>query len=346
MEDRNDLYGYSSEWLKANTSIHGWLTLFLFAIVASSVVSLGFGIVNVCTVYYENVYFKLTDLVNCISVLAISIYTVFLFMKRKRNALFYARLYVLIVILSNFVEIVTARHDALSQVIMTDMRSIVWSCIWLGYLIFSDQVSDIIPIEFRKVYKRDWGILAVIILIPTLLTILGFRQIKVTDNSRKEQETIMLAKTLPENVRTDGRITFTIPKDFGCSVTIDTIAKEKIMRFELVNKIDSLQSCTICSLYDADDSYLNFTKYWNTAVGESEVLNFMVKGGDSNEMKLNGNTCYYRSYKHDGIMGNYYYSRFYMIFDEPSGKACIVTFADLNKSTGYVKEILNSIRFK
>lgn len=66
MEDRNDLYGYSSEWLKANTSINGWLTLFLFAIVISGVVSLGIELMSLVTQFYANLYFKLADLFNSV----------------------------------------------------------------------------------------------------------------------------------------------------------------------------------------------------------------------------------------------------------------------------------------
>ena len=346
MEDRNDLYGYSSEWLKANTSINGWLTLFLFAIVIGGVVSLGIELMSLVTQFYANLYFKLADLFNSVCWLAISIYVVYLFLSRKRNAIFYARLYAIVAIFTDFVEIVTATPDTTSQVIMTDLRSIAWSGIWLGYLIFSDQVNDVIPIEFRKVYKRDWGILATIIVIPALLITLGFMHNKSVDEHRQQQETLMLEKTLPASKRTDGRIVFTIPKGFGCEVAIDTINKEPIMRFELVNKADSTQTCTISSFYDADASNLNFEKYWGAAAGQRIVLDFMLKGGDSGEMKLRGNKCFYRVMKHDGIMGNFYYSRFYMVFDDKSGKACVLSFADLNKSTGYVKEILNSLRFE
>lgn len=346
MEDRNDLYGYSSEWLKANTSIHGWLTLFLFAIVASGIVSLGFELTTWATQYCANLYFKLADISICICWLAIAIYVVYLFLKRKRNAIFYARLYALMTIFTNFVGLVTVSSDTTPQVVMTTLRSLAWSIIWLCYLIFSDQVNDVIPIEFRKVYKRDWGILAIIIAIPLSLITIGIMHNKSMEKDHQQQEAFMLERALPANVKTDGRIIFTVPKDFSCSVEIDTINNEHIMRYELVDKKDSTRTCAICSLYDADDSVINFGKYWSAAAGESEVLNFMIKGGDNGEIKIKGNKCFYRTYKHDGIMGSYYYSRFYMIFDEPSGKACIVSFADLNKSTGYIKEILNSIRFK
>lgn len=65
---------------------------------------------------------------------------------------------------------------------------------------------------------------------------------------------------------------------------------------------------------------------------------------DSGTIKINGNDCLYKISKHY-INGVYVYWRFYLLFS-PTGKVFLASFYDIDKSTEYVNELLNSVRFK
>ena len=61
--------------------------------------------------------------------------------------------------------------------------------------------------------------------------------------------------------------------------------------------------------------------------------------------EVNGNKCVYKIVRYN-VNGVYVYWRFHVLFDEDSGKCCIVSCYDRNESTDYVNEVLESIRFK
>lgn len=96
---------YTSEWLKSNTQIKGWLIFFLSVISIGGVGSAFNAFTNFDAADYgENIWISAVDVFIGISLLAIAIYTVYAFVKRKPNALFYGRLYVFLVFATNIIS--------------------------------------------------------------------------------------------------------------------------------------------------------------------------------------------------------------------------------------------------
>ena len=163
---------YTSEWLKSNTQIKGWLIFFLSVISIGGVGSAINAFTNFDAADYGgNIWISAVDVFIGISLLAIAIYTVYAFVKRKPNALFYGRLYVFLVFATNIISAIGG--DLELGTLKTAIRGVVWSIIWFFYLLLSDQVQRIIPKSFRKVKASDWGILTVLIMIPVFCIVIG-----------------------------------------------------------------------------------------------------------------------------------------------------------------------------
>lgn len=174
---------YTSEWLKSNTEMKGWLLLFFVSIFLGGLLSVVNSFKNYDNADYGgSIWFGVGDIFIGISLFAIALYTIYAFIQRKSNALFYGRLYCLLVLISNI--IVAISGDLETNGIMEAVRGIIWSIVWFLYLLLSDQVERVIPKSFRKVKKYDWIILAVLIIIPIICIVVGVTNINYKDGSR------------------------------------------------------------------------------------------------------------------------------------------------------------------
>lgn len=163
---------YTSEWLKSNTQIKGWLIFFLSVISIGGVGSAINAFTNFDAADYGgNIWISAVDVFIGVSLLAVAIYTVYAFVKRKPNALFYGRLYVFFVFATNIISAIGGDFEF--DTLKTAIRGVIWSIIWFFYLLLSDQVQRIIPKSFRKVKASDWGILTVLIMIPVFCIVIG-----------------------------------------------------------------------------------------------------------------------------------------------------------------------------
>lgn len=343
-----DEYGntiYTSEWLQKYTSISGWLGFFLFAVGAGSIIS---AIYLLATVnpsdYAGNVFLTVADPLVGICNLGVAIYTIYAFNKRKPNAVFFAKLYVIIIFATNILSLIGGEFDTTG--LNTEKRTIqgiVFSIIWFIYLCVSKQVEEVIPPSFRNVTKRDWSIAAAVVGLPLLCLGIGFAQISSIVSDREKKSAELYAVPISEHERTDGKIIFTIPYSFSCSdQDVEPIPGVTIKLFSLEN--DDIGSATLCSDYDDDASLSNFNSYhenWK----DDEVKYKVERDIDSGTEQINGNTCFYKVVSYD-INGIDVYWRFHLLFDKSSGKVAIVSCYDRNEDTSYVNELLQSIRFK
>lgn len=334
---------YTSEWLKENTNIHGWLSFFFFAIAIGGLIS---AISPIATFnaadYAGNMWLGAIDILLGIGMLAIAIYTIYAFSQRKANAVFYGRLYVVLVFVTNIILLIANPDAGLGGVKQT-FRGIIWGIIWFLYLLYSEQVQEVIPKSFRKVSKFDWGVLASIIIVPFLCYAIGMSNLSAEVENRENLEAEIRELPLADNERTDGKIIFAIPNSFDCqSEDVEPMPGTKLKLFTLNN--ESIGTCTLCSDYDSDTSTKNFDEYWNGWEGEDDKK-LPKTNVDRGSKTINGHNCMYRIIRYN-VNGVHVYWRFHILFDESSGKCCVASFYDRNESTNYIDEILESIRFK
>ena len=208
----------TSEWLKANTEIHGWLSFFFFAIIVGGLISAIYPIATFNAADYAgNFCLGAVDIVTGLLLLAVAGFTVYSFANRKPNAVFWGKIYVALVFLTNlFVLIGGATEETGLQSASQVVRSVIWGVIWFLYLTFSDQVQEIIPKSFRKISSTDWAMVAASVLLPVFLFVVGLAQINSLVDTRSNQEAELRNVSLSYNQRTDGRVIFTIPDGFEC----------------------------------------------------------------------------------------------------------------------------------
>lgn len=334
----------TSEWLKANTEIHGWLSFFFFAIVLGGLLSAIYPIATFnASDYAGNFCLGAVDIVTGLLLLVVAGFTVYSFVNRKPNAVFWGKVYVALVFLTNiFVLISGATEDTGFQSTTHVIRGIIWGVIWFLYLSFSDQVQEVIPQSFRKISSTDWAMLAASVLLPVFLFVVGYSQINSLVDSRTSQETELRKAELAYNQRTDGRVIFTIPDGFECESQVVDVEGTSATVFSINN--DDIGSCTMCSDYDTDKSIKNFNSYWD-GWKDGDIKKYSIENLDRGTTTINGNDCLYRITKHY-VNGVYVYWRYYLLFDNETGKVFVASFYDLNNSTYYVEELLESVKFK
>ncbi len=343
-----DEYGsqvYTSQWLKENTSIHGWLSFFLFVLGLGGVISAFSSLFSINPEDYANNFFLIcTDVLPGLCLLAVAIYTIYAFIARKPNAVFYGKVYVVLVLITNLLSIMIGDfEDHGLNTLKQAVKGVFWSIIWFLYLVNSDQVKEIIPPSFRKVTSRDWWAVAGIVFIPVLCFLIGYTQIQNIVREREIDESNLLSVEISEHERTDGRMIFTIPYSFVCTeedVTVDNGARIKVYNVEN----EAIGNCTLCCDYDNDTSQSNFNEY-RSGWKDDDASSYHEKFVDEGEMTIGGNPCLYKiaSFDIDGID---VYWRFMMLFDRETGKVAVLSCYDRNENIGYVDELLRSIRFK
>lgn len=340
----NQTVGITSEWLKANTEIHGWLSFFFFAIIVGGLISAIYPIATFnASDYAGNFCLGAVDIVTGLLLLVVAGFTVYSFVNRKPNAVFWGKVYVVLVFLTNiFMLISGATEDTGLQSTTHVVRSVVWGGIWFLYLSFSEQVQEIIPKSFRKISSSDWAMLAASILLPIFLFVVGYSQINSLVDSRNNQETELRNTVLEYNERTDGRVIFTIPDGFECESQVVNTEGVNLTVFSLNN--DEIGNCTMCSDYDTDKSIKNFDSYWDSWK-DDDLKNYNTENVDRGTKTINGNDCLYRITKHY-VNGVYVYWRYFLLFDDETGKVFLASCYDTNNSTYYIDELLESVKFK
>lgn len=98
--------------------------------------------------YGGNIWIGAVDIFIGVCLFAIAIYTIYAFIQRKPNALFYGRLYVFLVFVTNIISAIggSIEFGTAKEVV----RGVIWSIIWFFYLLLSSQVQRIIPKSLEK----------------------------------------------------------------------------------------------------------------------------------------------------------------------------------------------------
>lgn len=341
-----DEYGntiYTSEWLKKYTSISGWLGFFLFAIGAGAVISTIFILATTNSDEYAgNMWLTMADPIIALCGLGVAIYTIYAFNKRKPNAVFFAKLYLIIIFATNIFALIGGEFDSTGlNTAKRAVQGVIFSIFWFIYLCVSKQVEQVIPSSFRKATKRDWLTAIGILVLPFLMLGIGLVQITSIVNERDKKSEEILSIPISEHERTDGKIIFTIPYSFSCTESDVEIEQGLTIKlFDLEN--EQVASGYLCSDYD-DMNQSKFNEYrenWK----EEDVKYKTETPVDNGVREVNGNKCFYKVVSYD-MMGAQVYWRFYILYNQSTGKVAVASFYDNNEDTSYIDELMESIRF-
>lgn len=328
----------TSESLLETTRIHGWLSFFLFSIIVGGLISAIYPIITFdIEEYWGSYVLGMTDIVSGIMLFALAIYTLMAFCKRKPNAVFLGKTYVVLCFASNFLTLLNGEFDENGLGSFKHVfRGVVWGIVWFAYLLNSNQVEEVIPTEFRRILRRDYYVIPLMIVVPVVFLMWGMLDVhRVIDNKSKNFLTEVKAN-LKENEYSDGRVIFTRPMGFKCSEK----KANDITIFELES--ESVGNILVCSDFDTDSSIQNVNSYWNNWE-DQEIAKYTGSMVENDTRTINGRLCYVKVKRYE-MNGKELYWRFIMMFDSGSGKVCLVSVYD-GGTEEYLGELLNSIRF-
>lgn len=328
---------YTPELLKQTTEIHGWLVFFLFAMTLGGIISAIIPIVTLDIAEYAGSWsLAFSDIILGLMLLGVAIYADIAFCKRLPNAVFIAKIYVLLIFITNVLSLIGGDFENTGlNTASQALKGVIWGVVWFLYLCFSDQVKTIIPKEYRKVTSKDYILLASIVIIPIFFIAIalgGFQKDIVAG------EKAMIESSLLEyNEHTDGRIIFKKPSHFTCSRQ----DSDGLIFHTLENDYGSI---TIVSEYNTDDSKKNFIDYWNTFKDEdTEEWNSNIIKDE--QININGSTGWYRTVKFTRDEYNDVYWEFIMIVDQKTEKTCVISSWTSDYDENTLSRLMNSIRF-
>lgn len=159
------------------SSPHGWLVVFMIIMSLGALITFFYNCFakDLHTTYFGNVWLKATDVSFGILILLFAIYIIYAIIKRKPNAIFFAKGYVIAIFVTNLISLIfgAANDSDYMHSPSRTIGSLIWGVIWFLFLIFSEQVKERFPKHFRKVKLMDWAVLLSIIYIPLTCILIG-----------------------------------------------------------------------------------------------------------------------------------------------------------------------------
>lgn len=327
------------EHLKATTNIHGWLVFFFVAILVGATLSLVYTLATFdFDEYGRSVSLALFDILTSALLLVVAVLTVVAFVRRNSDAVFLGKMYIVAVFAINMFSLIMGGYEesgvgSLSQLV----RSLVWGVVWFCYLTFSEQVKRVIPKGYRKVWKQDYLLLTLLVVVPIVTLVQGYHEV----SSRYEK---MVDIELAENERTDGYAIFTIPEGFECEEEI--IDGDKY--FNLFTN-DTTIYLNVSGSYDepsmTKEELLDTVFVLHNDNDFDELYSYKII--DDGKTVINGFPCYYRvkMWDVDDEYFYYYCYRLYILWDDESDLCCVIRCYDWNDDS-YLEELLHSVRFR
>lgn len=330
----------TADYLMENTKIRGWLSFFLFSIIAGGLMSVVLPIVTFNVNEYSGSYLlAMTDVVFGFMLFVLACYTLHSFCKRKSNSVFLGKTYTIAIFLSSlFVifsgEFETTGFGSLRQII----RSLIWAVIWFWYLCISEHVKEIIPKEYRKSTSKDYYFITGLLVVPILMFGIGVGSV-VLSNTQEQTQNFFEDTLLKENEYTDGKVIFACPDSFSCEKQEFT---DPVFTFFQLDW-DERGSITLFSDYETDYSVKNFNEYWINWQDE-EASKYESVNVINEQRIINGHPYFYKVMKYM-IEEREVFWRFIIMSDVETGKICLLSCYDEGYYS-YIDEILNTIRFK
>ncbi|MBP5513387.1 MAG: hypothetical protein J6Y04_01210 [Bacteroidaceae bacterium] len=333
----------TSEYLRQNTGIHGWLSFFLFTI---TIGGLFCAIIQFVHFDMHELILSVGDVIYGVIIFVLSIYILYAFSYRKPNAVFLGKAYIITVFIVNLLTAIGGTDDKIHP-----YGSLIWGPIWFLYLQYSEQVKEVIPKTFRKIGKRDYLLVGSLIVIPLLFIIVSIMfpsidtqyENEISYTAQDEVSQTSLAdnryklSSLSENERTDERIVFAIPDGFSCERLEDS--ESGMIVYQLESEDNA--SIRICSGVDEDSSEKSFDDYASN--WEEKDLKPHVRKRLPNVQHEIHDWEYRIKVVEYNVNGSILYWRFIMMYHKSLSVVCLLSCYDYGQDN-YVHEILHSVR--
>lgn len=321
------------EMVEASIKPHGWLLCFF--------IWFGLGaILSPIMAFSSSLWDGIASLVYA----ALIVYMIVAFYKKKADAVFVARIVVGICVVSNLSELLSVWLETGS--LGGTGRSSVRVCVatlWFMYLCASNQVKEIIPQIKRKTGIVGWIGMCLFILCFVAAIVEGLMSVQIEGPISYSERDAYYAgseikmSSLKNGEYTDGRVAFMCPESFYA----ETIFNEDDRGYVLSN--DEGMTITVISSFGVSKDRATFDETWphwkddSSHDYESEVVK-------DTPGKINGHDYFIRIEKYI-VEGSSVYWRFALLFDDNTGKVCLVSGYDLGDNS-FFHDVVSSIRFE
>lgn len=347
--DKMKVDSSSSHTLTEKPEIRGWLKVFLYVLGLTCVSGVIGLLVNVISDPYKgSVVFQVAGILRWVFVICLSIIAINKFVKKASNAIFYARVLLVMCALNNIMYVF---FDSEADDVWKSVVGLLWWVLWFFYLEQSSLVREIYPPESRKVQLKDWVIAATSILIPCTIFLVGYLDDNNSTRSQNDDEasnqTAFATKdidpsTLMAGELTDGNIAFKIPS---------SLATEKHYADDMKTRmLYTINNGSNQSVYGLLTSYklkswnkAQFSQTWDTWKDDN-LLKLPSKTLFDGSYSLKGSICYERQVSYQG--GVKIFLDLATVYNEETHKLCLVRIEYAEGEKNPMKEILKSVRFK
>ncbi len=331
--------------------VTGWLALFLILTVIGAVVTFfsTLGGLHLFDYYDESYGLSITyvlmglDVLTALFVLLLSLYMAWSFVKRKPNAVFLGRTYVVYVLFLNSLSFIVGygSPEQFSQGAEV-LRSILWGIVWLLFLGVSKQVKALFPKPLRRILRRDWYILLTLIATP-LITF----SIVVTEMMRGEEQEAFLMETidpasLPYDEYSDGYMAFKKLEGWACSQEVD---EDSMTYFSL--SLGDACSAILATGYEenfSSESFMDIVSNWSPDLEDGSSFEVLENKVEKNSLKK----IYRYRARYDSAPAQLWSC--VVVQDLFSPIVCVISFYQVDDAEvvtrNYLDELVNSVRFR
>lgn len=146
---------YTQQQLEANTQIKGFLAIYLLTAIIGVVYSLflGFKAYNILGEDLSS-NIAIANIFTIFTLCYTGVYTIYAFIRRKADAVFYAKAYAGLMLFANILILITSLTEGhLTADCLLYLGGLCLGIIWMGYLFVSTKVKEATPSACRNTPK-------------------------------------------------------------------------------------------------------------------------------------------------------------------------------------------------
>ena len=210
---------YTQQQLEANTQIKGFLAIYLLTAIIGVAYSLFLGL-KAYNIIGEDLSsnIAIANIFTIFTLCYTGVYTIYAFIRRKADAVFYAKAYAGLMIFANILILITSLTKGhLTADCLLYLGGLCLGIIWMGYLFVSTKVKEVVPSACHNTPKMNRAVIIGLFTTSVVLFLLGTPDLVMNFTTKAKQKKEMLSRKLQPNQRTNGVFIFTIPKGFTCN---------------------------------------------------------------------------------------------------------------------------------
>ncbi len=260
-------------------------------------------------------------------------YTIIAFIRHTPNAVFLGRVCLLMEFLLDAVVLISNGFD--DSLYLSLFGRMVWLLIWFLYFHFAE---DAFPKEYRKTYKRDYYIVALLVVVSISLyvgNLIGntYNFVKASDQYSIEYD------SLSDREHTDGLIAFANPEACACE-------KIEVDNGVVLHHVHSDNfECIIVGDFYLELNNEIFEKYKKEWTNNQYSICAKDELTTERHTTYNGDVYWVATTKYYDLDFVVMWD-FIIILDEETRKSCLISCYYQEDSDCLKKQILNSVRFK